>query len=59
MMRQLGANECADMCQGFRDNNKPRPDQSGTGVSDQMDDDVTNILRSVLEGPYPGESSVS
>jgi hypothetical protein len=48
----------ADMCQGFRDKNKPRPDQVGVGVSDAMDDFATMILKDIMEGPYPGDSSV-
>lgn len=46
------------MCQGYRNTHKARPDQVGVGVPDDMDDFATEILREIMEGPYPGESAV-
>lgn len=47
------------MCQGFRNTHTIRPDQSSTGVPTIMSEFADDILHDILEGSYPGESSVS
>ena len=46
-------------CQGWDSRHDLRPDQGQTNVFNTISEDAESIIRHILEGPYPGNSTVS
>jgi endothelin-converting enzyme len=47
------------VCDGWRANHDPRPDQGSIGTFNSMAEDGASLLRHILEAPYPNASSHS
>jgi len=48
-----------DVCDGFRASHSISPGEHEVSVMSLIRDDVSNIIKGILEGPYPGTSNVS